>query len=177
MKMLKMVLCIVCVSLLGCAEIGLKPHRANIRSTMEIAKSDGTFKIISIKGSDESITKILNNDLMSCGTTTFSMPRGNTVGTYIREVFEQELDAAKKLSLKGEGISVIVKSLKLTTIKPEAGEWAMEIDYVIGDKTINVKNIIEFQAKVSLLTACLQTSTTFEDALADNFVDFFKKNR
>ncbi|MFZ3192877.1 MAG: hypothetical protein WA154_06700, partial [Moraxellaceae bacterium] len=33
MKMLKMVLCIVCVSLVGCAEIGLKPHRANIRST------------------------------------------------------------------------------------------------------------------------------------------------
>lgn len=177
MKMLKMVLCIVCAGLVGCAEIGLKPHRANIRSTMEIAKSEGTFKINSIKGSDESITKTLNNDLMSCGATTFSMPRGNTVGTFIKEVFEQELDAAKKLSLKGEGISVIVKSLKLTTIKPEAGEWAMDIDYVIGDKTINVKNIIEFQAKVSLLTACLQTSTTFEDAIADNFVDFFKKNR
>lgn len=177
MKILKMVLCVLCVSLVGCAEMGLKPHKANIKSSLEIAKSDGTFRIISIKGSDASIAKILDNDLMNCGATTFSMPRGNTVGTFIREVFEQELDAAKKLSLKGEGIEVIVKSMKLTTIKPEAGEWAMDIDYVIGDKTINVKNIIEFEAKVSLLTACLQTSTIFEDALADNFVDFFKKNR
>jgi hypothetical protein len=176
MKILKMILCVLCLSLVGCAEMGLRPHKPNIKSTLEIAKSNGTFRIISIKGNDASIAKVLDNDLMNCGTTTFSMPRGNTVGTFIREVFEQELEAAQKLSLKGEGIVVIVKSMKLTTLKPEAGEWAMDIDYLIGDKTINVKNIIEFEAKVSILTACLQTSTIFEDTLADNFVEFFKRN-
>lgn len=177
MTIFKMLLCLLCLSLVGCAEMGLKPHKPTLKSTLEIAKSDGMFQILTVKGATPEVVRTLNHDLMSCGTTTFSMPRGNTVGTFIREVFEQELIAAKKLSVSGTPIEVMIKSMNLEMVSKENGEWTIEIDYTVNDKTTNVKTSIEFESKVSLLTSCTHTASVFEDALADNLVEFFKRTR
>lgn len=177
MNFLNVILSIFILTAVGCAEMGLKPHKPNMKSTLEIAKSAGTFRVLTVKGATPEITTILNGDLMSCGTTTFSMPRGNTVATFVREVFEQELVAAKKLSDTGAAIEVLIKSINLETTTKESGEWTVEIDYTMDDKTTSVKTIIEFESKVSLLTSCTHTASVFEDALADNFVDFFKRTR
>lgn len=177
MKLWNVALWTICLGLAGCAEMGLKPHEPKIKSTIAIAKSAGTYKIIAIKGDTSGMDKILNNDLISCGTTTFSMPRGNTVKTYIREIFEQELLIAEKLSNSGTGIIAVVKGMDLATVKNDSGEWTMDIDYLVDDKTYNVKNTIEFESKVSIVTGCTHTASIFKDALADNLVEFFKRYR
>lgn len=177
MNTFKLLLCLLCLSLVGCAEMGLKPHKPSLKSSMEIAKSSGMYQILTIKGGNPEVSKKLTSELMSCGTTTFSMPRGNTVGTFIREVFEQELIAAKKLSETGTPIEVMIKSMDLVSNSKEGGEWTIDVDYTVNDKTTNVKTIIEFEQKVSLLTSCTHAASVFEDALADNLVDFFKRTR
>ncbi len=177
MNILKILVCLLCLNLIGCVELGLKPHKPALKSSLEIAKNEGFFKILSIKGETSEVTKMLEGDLMSCGTTTFSMPRGNTVGTFIREIYEQELIGAQKLSDKGEYVSVLIKSIKLDMESRENGVWQMDIDYTLNDKTTNVKTVIEFSSKVSMLTSCSHTASVFEDAVADSFVDFFKKIR
>lgn len=177
MNNLLIVLGILCLSLAGCAEMGLKPHKPSVKSTREIGKNDGTFQIITIKASNPEVASALNNDLMSCGKTTFHMPRGNTVGTFIKEIYEQELIAAQKLSLSGSAIHVLIKSMNLETISKESGEWTLDIDYTLNDKTTNVKTIIEFDSKVSMLTSCSHAATVFEDAVADSLVEFFRKVR
>lgn len=177
MKILKILLCLTCLSLVGCAEMGLRPHKPSIKSTREIGKNEGMFQIITIKGTTPEVAKILNSDLMSCGSTTFHMPRGNTVGTFIKEVFEQELIAAQKLSVSGTPINVSIKSMNLETISKESGEWTLDIDYTVNDKVTNVKTIIEFESKVSMLTSCSHTATVFEDALSDSLVELFRKIR
>lgn len=175
--MLNMVFCVFVLSLVGCAEMGLSPHKPNMKSTREISKNSGLYQIISVKGASPEITKILDNDLMSCGTTTFHMPRGNTVGTFIKEVFEQELIAAKKLSVKGTPIYVVIKSMDLETLSKDSGIWTVEVNYTLNDKETPIKTIIEFESKVSALTSCSHTAIVFEDALADNLVEYFKKIR
>lgn len=177
MNLLKLALCVLCLSLVSCAEMGLKPHKPNIKSTLEIGKSNGTYRILSIKASSPALAKVLSGDLISCGSTTFSMPRGNNVESFIKEIFVEELNAAQKLEMSGSAIEVVIKSMDLKTMKPEAGEWDMDIDYTVNGKTTNVKSIIEFESKVSLLTACSHTASVFEDAIADNFVEFFKRTR
>lgn len=178
MKIFNLLLCLLTLSLVSCAEIGLKPHKPSLKSTAELSKSEGLYQILFIKGANADITKILNGDLLSCGTTTFSMPRGNTVGTFMREVFEQELNAAKKLSLSnGTPIEVVVKKMNLITTNKESGEWTVEVDYTMNDKTTTVKTVIEFESKVSLITSCSHTANVFEDALADNLVEYFKRTR
>ena len=177
MKILKCILIGLTLSFISCAEMGLKPHQPKIKSTIAIAKSQGLYRIISIKGDSASVEKTLNNDLISCGSTTFSMPRGNNVRTFMREVFDQELRTAEKLSTSGTGISIIVKAMDLKTMNKESGEWSMDIDYIVDDQTYNVKNTIEFDSKVSLITSCTHTASVFEDALADNLVEFFKRHR
>ena len=177
MNIFKMFLCLLCLSLVGCAEMGLKPHKPSLKSTREISKSNGLFQILTIKGETSEIANTLNNDLLSCGTTTFHMPRGNTVGTFIKEIFEQELIAAQKLSVSGTPIYVMIKSMNLEMASKESGEWTVEIDYTVNDKVTNVKTIIEFESKVSMLTSCSHAATVFEDALADNLVEFFKKTQ
>lgn len=166
-----------CLGLVGCAEMGLSPHKPNSKSTREISKTSGLYQIISVRGASSEMTNILDNDLMSCGSTTFHMPRGNTVGTFIKEVFEQELLVAQKLSVKGTPIYVVIKSLELETISRDSGVWTVEVSYTVNDKETNVKTIVEFESKVSMLTSCTHTATVFEDALADNLVEFFKKIR
>lgn len=177
MNTFKILLCLLCLSLVGCAEMGLKPHKPSIKSTREISRSSGMFQILTIKGETSEIASTLNNDLMSCGSTTFHMPRGNTVGTFIKEVFEQELIAAQKLSVSGTPIYVMIKSMNLEMSSKESGEWTVEVDYTMNDKTTPVKTVIEFESKVSMLTSCSHAATVFEDALADNLVEFFKKNQ
>lgn len=177
MNILKILVSLLCLSLVGCAELGLKPHKPTLKTSLEIAKNAGMFKILSIKGETSEVTKILDGDLMSCGTTTFAMPRGNTVGTFIREVYEQELIGAQKLSDKGEFVSVVIKSIKLDMESRENGVWNMDIDYTLNEKTTNVKTEIQFSSKVSMLTSCSHTASVFEDAIADSLVDFFKKIR
>jgi hypothetical protein len=177
MNLLKSVLCVLCLSLVSCAEMGLKPHKPNIKSSIEIGKSNGTFRVLSVKANSAAVAKVLSGDLITCGTTTFSMPRGNNVESFIREIFVEELRAAQKLSSSGSAIEVVIKSMDLKTFKPEAGEWTMDIDYIVDGKTTNVKNAIEFESKVSILTSCSHTASVFEDALADSFVEFFKRTR
>ncbi|QDK41587.1 hypothetical protein DOM21_09005 [Bacteriovorax stolpii] len=177
MNTFKLLVCLLCLSLAGCAEMGLKPHKPSTKNSLEIAKTAGMFQILTIKGATPEITKILNSDLMSCGATTFSMPRGNTVGTFVREIFEQELISAKKLSDHGTPVEVVIKSMDLSTISKENGVWTIEIAYTANDKTTNVKTITEFESKVSLLTSCTHTASVFEDTMADNLVEFFNKIR
>lgn len=177
MNTLKLLLCLLCLSLVGCAEMGLKPHKPAMKSTLEIAKNNGMFQILTIKGATPEITQKLTSDLMSCGTTTFSMPRGNTVGTFIREIFEQELIAAQKLSVNGTPIEVMIKTMSLVSSSKESGEWTVDVDYTVNDKTTNVKTSVEFESKVSVLTSCTHTASVFEDAMADNLVEFFKRTR
>lgn len=175
MNLLKLLVCFIGLSLFGCAEVGLKPHKPTLKSTREIAKIEGLYRILTVRGDTPEIDQVLNNSLMRCNATTFSMPRGNTVGSFIREIFEQELDAAKKLSMSGAAIEVVVKSLALETSDTQSGVWTVEMDYIHNGKTINIKNTVEFESKISMLTSCVNTSNVFEDALADNFVDFLKK--
>lgn len=177
MNTLKILSCLILLSLVGCAEMGLKPHKPTLKSTREISKNDGMFQIISVRGNIPEVSKMLNSELMSCGSTTFNMPRGNTVGTFIKEVFEQELNAAQKLSVSGTPISVVIKSMNLETASKQSGEWTLDIDYTIDEKVTNVKTIIEFESKVSMLTSCSHTATVFEDAIADSFVELFRKIR
>lgn len=160
---------------MSCAEMGLKPHRPSAKSTDEISKALGDYQISNLTGSSEEMLRTLSKDLMSCGSTTFSMPRGHSVGTFIKELFEQELTAAQKLSFDGKKIDVLIKEISLKTTSKQGGEWVMDIDYKVGDKTINIKNSIEFESKVSLITSCTYTASVFEDALADSFVEFFKR--
>lgn len=177
MNIFKMLICFLCLNLVGCSQLGLKPHKPALKSSLEITKTPGTFKILAVKGETSEVTKILDGDLMSCGTTTFSMPRGNTVGTFIREIFDEELIAAEKYSAKGDFINVLIKSIKLDMEARENGVWKLDIDYTVNEKTTNVKTEIEFNSKVSMLTSCSHTASVFEDAIADSFVDFFKKIR
>lgn len=177
MNILKILVCLLSLSLVGCAELGLKPHRPSLKSSVEISKAEGMFRIMSIKGGSAEVTKMLEGDLMSCGTTTFSMPRGNTVGTFIREIYDQELIGAQKISDSGDYIGVVIKSMKLDMESRENGVWKMDIDYTLNEKVTNVKTTIEFSSKVSMLTSCSHTASIFEDAIADSFVDFFKKIR
>lgn len=177
MKFLKILLCLLSLALISCAEIGLKPHKPSLKSIQEISKVSGIYRILSVKGNTPAVEKILNGDLMSCNTTTFSMPRGNTVGSFIREIYEEELRAANRLSLNGESIEVIVKSMTLESFDKENGVWKMDIDYIHNDKTTNVRSSIEFETKLGLVASCVNTSSVFEEALADNFVEFFKRNR
>lgn len=177
MNILKILVCLLSLSLVGCAQLGLKPHKPALKSSLEITKTPGLFKILSVKGDSSEVTKMLESDLMSCGTTTFSMPRGNTVGTFIREIFEEELIAAEKYSAKGDFINVLIKSIKLDRQSKDNGVWKLDIDYTVNDKTTNIQTEIEFSSKVSMLTSCTHTASMFEDAIADSFVDFFKKIR
>lgn len=178
MNIFKVLACLLALSLMGgCAKLGLKPHKPAMKSSLEITKTAGMFKILSVRGETSEVTKILDGDLMSCGTTTFSMPRGNTVGTFIREIYDQELLAAEKYSATGEYISVLIKSIKLDMLSKDNGVWKIDIDYTVNDNTTNVKTEIEFSSKVSMLTSCSHTASMFEDAVADSFVDFFKKIR
>lgn len=157
--------------------MGISPHRPTSKSTQEIAKTKGVYQILSVRGATREINNVLNNDLMSCGSTTFRMPRGNTVGTFIKEIFEQELIAAQRLSIKGKPIYVVIKSMDLETISKDSGVWTVEVDYILDDKETNVKTIVEFESKVSMVTSCMHTATVFEDAMADNLVEYFKKIR
>ena len=175
MNLLKLVLCFIGLGFFGCAEVNIKPHMPTLKSTREISKVDGTYRILTVKGNTSALDKILNNIQMKCSATNFSMPRGNTVGSFIREIFEQELDAAKKLSLNGTPIEVVVKSIELETTNTASGTWTVEIDYNQNEKTTNIKNIIEFESKFSMLSSCKNASNIFEEALVDNFVDFIKK--
>lgn len=177
MNMFKMLICFLCLNLLGCSQLGLKPHKPSLKSSLEISKTQGTFKILSVKGETSEVTKMLDGDLMSCGTTTFSMPRGNTVGTFIKEIYVEELIGAQKFSERGDYINVLIKSIKLDMESRENGVWKLDIDYTLNDKTTNIKTEIEFSSKVSMLTSCTHTASMFEDAIADSFVDFFKKIR
>lgn len=181
MKLQKILLCLMLVTLSACSGMGsgmgIKAHKPNLNSTLEIAKRDGQFRIVTIKGQNSAMDNVLNKDLMNCNTTTFSMPRGNTVGTFIREIFENELNTAKKLSMNGNGINVVVKSLLADTSNMDKGTWTINIDYIEDSKTTNVETVTTFESKLSLLSACVNTANIFEEALADNFVEFFKRTR
>jgi hypothetical protein len=175
MSFTKMTMLIGLLLISSCAEIGIKPHKPLEKSTSEIRKAPGTYRIVTIKGGSSEIDFLLNKDIMKCHNTTFSMPRGHTVSSFIREVFEQELTAADKLSLNGAPIEVIVKAMNLTSTSLENGEWTMEFEYSANDKKTNIKNTIEFTSKVSMLSSCVHTSMIFEDTIADNLVEFFKR--
>lgn len=176
MKFKKILLSLTLVTFTSCA--GLKSHKPKLDSTIEIAKADGMYRIVSIKGESSSMNSILNRDFMNCNSTTFAMPRGNTVVSFIREIFENELTVAKKFSMDGEDVSVIVKTINLKTEKNDRGTWTIVMDYIENDKTKNIETVTSFESKLSLLSACVNTSNIFEEALADNFVEYFKrKNR
>ena len=175
MKISKIIAVATFLILSSCAEIGIRPHKPQQKSTEEIRKAAGTYRIAAIKGGFADIDFLLNKDIMKCHNTTFSMPRGHTVSSYIREIFEEELTAAEKLSLNGTPIDITVKAMTLTSASMENGEWTMEFEYSLNEKKSNIKNTIEFQSKVSMLSSCMHTSMMFEEAIADNFVEFFKK--
>lgn len=183
MKIQKILLCLTLVTLTACSSGGgmgsgmggMKAHKPNLNSTLEIAKRDGLFRIVTIKGDNAAMDKVLNNDLMNCNSTTFSMPRGNTVSSFIREIFENELSTAKKYSLNGSGINVVVKSLLPDTSKIERGTWTIIIDYIEDGKTTNVETVTTFESKFGLLSACVNTANIFEEAVADNFVEYFRR--
>jgi hypothetical protein len=175
MKIAKLFMLATILIVSSCAEIGIKPHKPLQKSTEEISKASGSYRIVTIKGGSSEIDFLLNKDIMKCHNTTFSMPRGHTVSSFIREIFEQELTAANKLSLNGTPIEVTVKAMNLTSTSLENGEWTMDFEYSANDKKTNIKNTIEFTSKVSMLSSCVHTSMIFEDTIADNLVEFFKK--
>jgi hypothetical protein len=177
MNSLKILLCLLFFGFMGCAQMGLKPHQPEIKSTIEIAKSKGMYRIVTVKGATPAMDQILNNDLMNCNSTTFSMPRGNTVASFIREIDEQELRVADKYSANGNGIDVVVKSMIPETSNPAKGTWTLDIDYIENGKTTNVKTINEFESKYGAVASCVNTADIFEKALAGNFVDYFIKTR
>lgn len=165
------------VSLFSCAEMGLRPHRPTAKSTLEISKATGTFRILSIEGGSSEMRKILDGDIVSCGATTFRIPRGNSVEFFIKEVFSEELRVADKYSQDGTAIEVVINKMDLTTHKAGSGEWAMDVDYTVNGKTTNITNSIEFESKVSMITSCMNTASVFEEAIADSLVEFFKRTR
>lgn len=171
------------VGLVSCASsgpklgsgMGMNPHKPNLDNTLVINKRDGEFRVGTLKASSTEMDKILNGNLMNCNSTTFSMPRSNTVGSFIREVFENELSTAKKYSTNGNAINVVIKSLTGATSKLNVGTWTVIADYTEDDKTMTVETVTSYESKVSMLTSCSNTANVFEEAVADNFVEYFKR--
>ncbi len=183
MKMPKILLTLSLFTLASCASsgpklgsgMGMNPHKPALDNTLVINKRDGLFRVGPIKGANAAIVKMLDGDLMNCNSTTFSMPRGHTVASFMREIFENELATAKKLSMSGEGIQPTIKVLEVNTANIEKGTWRVVIDYTENDKTTNVETLTTFDSKVSLLTSCTNTANVFEEAIADNFVEYFRR--
>ncbi len=173
MKITKILITLTITMLASCA--GLKSHQPKLDSTLVINKVDGVYRISTIKGDSTVINALLDKDFMNCNSTTFTLPRGNTVQSYIREIFVNELTTAKKFSDNGSGINVVVKTLLPDTSNMDKGTWTINIDYIENDKIMNVESVTTFESKMSLLSACVNTSNMFEEALADNFVEYFKR--
>lgn len=175
MKLSNLLLCLSVLAFFGCSQ--MKVHHPAIKDTIDIAKRDGKYKIITIKAANSAMVKILDGDTMHCNDTTFSMPRGNTVGTYIKEIYDQELLVADKYSVNGEGIIVVVKSMVPESSNPKIGTWTIEMDYIENDVTTTIKTINEFESNYGLMANCVNTADIFEKALAGNLVDYFIKKR
>jgi hypothetical protein len=157
--------------------MGLKVHQPEIKNTIDIAKRDGMYKIITIKAANAAMAKVLDGDIMNCNETTFSMPRGNTVGTFIKEIFDQELIVADKYSVNGSGIVVVVKSMVPETSNPAKGTWTIEMDYIENEKTTSIKTVNIFESKYGLMAGCVNTADIFEKSIAGNLADYFIKSR
>ena len=155
--------------------MGTKPHRPLLDNTLLIAKREGMFRIGTVKGDSSAMDAVLNKDNMNCNSTTFAMPRDNTVQSFIREIYENELTTARKYSANGTAINVVVKTLIPNTSNMDKGTWTVVVDYTEDDKTKSVETITTFESKMSLLTACVNTANMFEEAVADNFVEYFKR--
>lgn len=179
--MQKIIIGLLLITLNACSSggmgsgMGVKSHKPLLDNTLLIAKREGMYRIVSIKGDNSAMDVVLNKDNMNCNSTTFAMPRGNTVQSFMREIYENELASARKLSIDGTGINVIVKSLLPNTSNIDRGTWTVVVDYVENDKTTNVETVTTFESKFSLLSACVNTANMFEESIVDNFVEYFKR--
>ncbi|MBC7712107.1 MAG: hypothetical protein H7177_02140 [Rhizobacter sp.] len=184
MKLKTILLSTMLITLASCATggpklgtgMGFGTHKPPLDNTLVINKRDGLFRIGSVKAENTAMDKVLNGNLMPCNSTTFSMPRSNTVGSFMREVFENEISTAKKYSVNGTSINVNVKSIVGDQSKLNSGSWKIIIDYTEDDKTMTVETTTTYESKASMFSGCTNTADVFEEALADNLVSYFKKN-
>jgi hypothetical protein len=158
----------------SCSIMAIKKHEPNFKSSREIAKSKGSYKIGAITTSGEELTKLLRASHFQCRMTTFNMPANKTVEDFLRDSFTDELDAAEKLSGTGTPISLEVKKMESSS-GLDKGTWTLDFTYKVGSRLVEVNTVSEFESAFAADTACRNTASAFSDAVGENFVGLFRK--
>ena len=166
---------LISILLSSCSVMAIQKHNPNFKSTRELEKAKGSFKVAEVKGGKPEMEKRLASKALSCRLTTFNMPADMTVSGFMKAGLTDEFDAARKLSEGGHGVTVVVNNLASDTASFDKGSWDLDLDYVVSNKTINVKTKTVFESAYMAETACRNTANALSNALEENFTEFFKK--
>lgn len=159
----------------SCSVATIKSHNPHYKSSREIAKIKGMYKIENVSGGNKDLETLLERKDLQCRGTTFDMPPKMSVRTYIADALTNELDAAGKLdNTTGRAIRSSYNRIEPDTSNFDNGFWYIEAMYEIGGNKYNVKTITEFSSAFNASVACVTTANMFEDAIAQNFLEFFK---
>lgn len=169
-------LCLSCLLLSSCSVMAVKKYNPNFKTTRKVENSIAPVGDIVVKGT-ATTEDSLNSNSMSCRLATFEMPANSTLRGYIKSAVADELDAAKKLSDSGEKLQIVVNEFVSDTAGFDTGVWTIDMNYQLGKKLVNVKTETRFTSAFFAQTACTNTATALEDALRENFEEFFKKIR
>ena len=164
-------LALLAALLSSCSVMAVKRHEPNFRSTREVTKIKGPFHVEAVAGANEEMNKRLAATALTCRLAAVNMPANNTVSAYLKQAFNDELDAAGKLAEKGTPIVVTVKKLESNTGIGK-GDWTLDLDYSVKGKVYNVKTTTEFEGAYAGDTACRNTGAALTDAVGENFVKF-----
>lgn len=159
----------------SCSVMAVKKHVPHFKNTRELSKVKGSYSVLDAKGGTPAMEEKLKSESLSCRLTTFNMPANTSVANFLKDALTDELDAAEKLNLKGDKITIVVKGMDSDTSGFSTGSWALDFDYIVGTKTHNVKTKTEFESAYAADTACRNTANALTDALNDNFAAFYKK--
>jgi hypothetical protein len=159
----------------SCSVMAVKKHVPHFKNTRELAKAKGSYSVLDAKGATPEMEEKLKSESLSCRLTTFNMPANTSVANFLKDALTDELDAAEKLNLKGDKITIVVKAMDSDTSGFNTGSWALDFDYIVGTKTHNVKTKTDFESAYAADTACRNTANALTDALTDNFTAFYKK--
>jgi hypothetical protein len=159
----------------ACSVTAVKKHVPHFKTTRELSKAKGSFSVLDAKGATPEMEEKLKGESLSCRLTTFNMPANMSISNFLKDALTDELDAAEKLNLKGDKITVVVKAMDSDTSGFNTGSWSLDFDYILKGKTYNVKTKTDFESAYSAVTACRNTAEALTDAVTENFAGFFKK--
>lgn len=176
MKLSPIFLLLAAFSLSACSVAAIQKHQPHFRNTRELSKVKGTFRVAEVKATETKVDERLKSTALSCRLTTFNMPSGLTVASYVKEALSDELDAAEKIHpANGTPITVVVKGMESDTSSLNKGNWTLDFDYLVAGKTHNVKTVTEFESAYNAGTACRNTADALTVALTENFAGLYKK--